>query len=278
MRKNWLTNKIVVITGANGGLGFAIAKILIEKFNCTIYGIARNEQKFISAKESLAKNKDRFFYNVFDTSSLSDWENYLETLNKNGIFPDVLINNAGMMLPFARLDKINTLDLDKIIKTNLYSTIYGSKTLINSLLQSKTPAIINVSSSAGNCAVVGQSLYTATKFGVKGFTQALQQEYKGKIYIAGVYPGFIKTNIMANQKMSNKSKSLVDKVSMDVNKASKIIVKKISKKKKFICTGIDGKFMTYFGKIFPNFTASIIRKVLKSSNLDLFNQVFDWEL
>ena len=122
--------------------------------------------------------------------------------------------------------------------------------------------------------MVGQSLYTATKYGVKGFTQALQQEYKGKVYISGVYPGFIKTDIMSSQNISSKSKSLIDKVSMDVNKASKIIVKKISKRKKFICTGIDGKFMTYFGKLFPNLTASIIRKVLKASKLDLFNQVF----
>lgn len=274
MKKNWLQNKVVVITGANGGLGLGIARILIEKFNCTVYGIARNEEKFIKAKESLGENKDKFLYDTFDVSSLDNWNDYLNNLVKNGIFPDILINNAGMMLPFAKLSNVKVSSIDKILKTNLYSTIYGTKTLIDRLLLSKTPAIINISSSAGNCAVVGQSLYNATKYGVKGFTQALQQEYKGKIYIAGVYPGFIKTDIMSSQNISSKSKTLIDKVSMDVNKASKIIVKKISKRKKFICTGIDGKFMTYFGKLFPNLTASIIRKVLKASKLDLFNEVF----
>ncbi len=274
MKRNWLQNKVVVITGANGGLGLGITRILIDKFNCTVYGIARNEEKFIKAKESLGEKKDKFFYDTFDVSSLDNWNDYLAKLEKNGVFPDVLINNAGMMLPFAKLSNVKVSSIDKILKTNLYSTIYGTKTLIDRLLLSKTPAIINISSSAGNCAVVGQSLYTATKYGVKGFTQTLQQEYKGKFYVAGVYPGFIKTDIMSTQNINSKSKTLIDKVSMDVNKASKKIVKKISKKKKFICTGIDGKFMTYFGKLFPNLTASIIRKVLKKSKLDLFNEVF----
>ena len=275
MKKNWLYNKVVIITGANSGLGFGIAKILINKFNCTVYGIARNEKKFKKVKQDLGEKANKFFYQTFDASSLDDWNNFLTYLDNNNIVPDVLINNAGMMLPFARLDKIDFTCIDKILKTNLYSTIYGTRTLLNKLLASKTPAIINISSSAGNCAVIGQSLYTATKYGVKGFTQALQQEYIRKIYIAGVYPGFIKTDIMSKQNISIKSKNLIDKFSMDVDKASKNIVRKISKKKKFICMGIDGKFMTYCGKLFPNFTSSIIRKVLKSSKLDLFEQVFD---
>jgi len=98
------------------------------------------------------------------------------------------------------------------------------------LKNSTSPAIVNVSSAAGLCAVVGQSMYCTTKFAVRGFTETLRQEYKKKIYVGGIYPGFIKTDILNRQSESAKQNKLVNKLMMPLDKASKKIVKGIAKK------------------------------------------------
>ena len=65
MRKCWLNGRCVIITGASGGLGFNIAKILIEKFGCTVYGIARNKEKMEKNISTLGDKKHLFHYNLF---------------------------------------------------------------------------------------------------------------------------------------------------------------------------------------------------------------------
>ena len=174
MNKRWLKNKTVVISGASGGLGFAIAKLLIEKYDCSVIGIARNEKKIIAAKESLGEKKNKFSYHLFDVSIKENWVNFHQYLINNSIKIDVLINNAGFMLPFKKFEKYSDDEIDEIIKTDFYSVVTAIKTLLPTLKTSNTPAIINVSSAAGLCAVAGESLYCSTKFAVRGFTECLQ--------------------------------------------------------------------------------------------------------
>ena len=275
MKKPWIYNKPVVISGASGGLGFAVAKLLIEKFDCKIIGIARNEQKILSAIETLGDKKANFSYQLFDVSKKENWQNFYNYLVKNDIKIDVLINNAGFMLPFSKFEKYSEKEIDEIINTNFVSNVWSTKTLLPLLKQSTTPAIINVASAAGLCAVVGQSMYCATKFAVKGFTETLQQEYKKQIYVGGIYPGFIKTDIMNRQNVDTKNNKLINKLMMPVEKASKKIVKMIKKRKKRLVMGFDGCSMNIFGRLFPKLTPSIITKVLKASKLELFDEIFN---
>lgn len=276
MKKSWLLNKKVLISGASGGLGFAISKLLIEKYDCKILGLARNEQKLINAKNSLGAKKDNFDYLIMDVSNAENWKNLANSLTSKNFSPDVLINNAGFMLNFAKFDKYTDLEIEEIINTNFKSCVYSVKYLLPLLKQSKTPAIINVASAAGLCAVVGQSMYCATKFAVKGFTESLQQDYKKQIFVAGIYPGFIRTNILNRQSVDTKNNKLINKLMMPVEKASKKIVRGIAKRKKRIVMGFDGQSMNIFGRLFPKFTPSIIRSVLKASKLELFNDVFEY--
>jgi short-subunit dehydrogenase len=276
MKNKWIYNKTVIISGASGGLGFQLCKKLIEKYNCNIIGIARNESKLIQAKNSLADKKDYFNYFLMDVSVKENWLKLKDYLLSNNIKPDVLINNAGFMLNFAKFDKYSDDEIDEIIKTNLLSYINSTKILLPLIKESCTPAIVNVSSAAGLCAVVGQSMYCATKFGVKGFTETLQQEYKKQIYIGGVYPGFIKTDILNRQNADTKNNKLINKLMMPVEKASRKIIKGIVKRKKKIVLGFDGRSMSIFGRLFPKLTPTIITSVLKASKLDLFNDVFEY--
>lgn len=277
MKKCWLNDKYVIISGASGGLGFAISKLLIEKYNCKILGLARNEEKLLKAKNSLGDKKHNFNYLIMDVSKEENWQLVTDYLISNGITPDVLINNAGFMLKFAKFEKYTEKDIDEILNTNLKSYIISTKTFLPLLKKSSCPSIINIASSAGLCAVVGQSMYCATKFGVKGFTETLQQDYKKQIYIGGVYPGFIKTDILNRQGAKTKDNKLINKLMMPLHKASKKIVKSIKKRKKRVVIGFDGGFMNISSRLFPKLTPSIITAVLKSSKLDLFEDVFEFK-
>lgn len=275
MKNRRLYGKTVIITGASGGIGFNVAKILIEQYDCKVLGIARNEEKLLSAKNSLNGKSENFSYFPFDVTDRAKWAEFKEYLEKNEIFPDMLINNAGFMLPFAKFEKYSQEEIDDIIKTDFLSVVVATRTLLPLIKKSDTPAIINVSSAAGLCPVVGESLYCAVKYAVRGFTETLIQDYKKQIYVAGVYPGFIRTNILHRMSVVDKENKLIQKLMMPAEKAAKKIVKGISKKKKRIVMGADGRSMSFFGRIMPSLTPSLVTAVLRKSKLELFGEVFN---
>lgn len=275
MKKSWLNNKTIVISGASGGLGFSIAKLLIEKYNCKVIGIARNEKKILNSIESLGDKKANFTYKLFDVSVKQNWIDFASYLVENNVNIDLLINNAGFMLPFAKFEKYSEKEIDDIIQTNFVSVVNSIKILLPLLKKSSTPGIVNISSAAGLSAVVGQSMYCATKFAVRGLTETMQQEYKKQVYIGGVYPGFIKTDILNRQSISDKENRLVNMLMKPLDKATKKVVKRIAKRKKRTVMGFDGHSMSIFGRLFPRFTANLTTKVLKASKLELFKEVFE---
>ena len=275
MKNNWLNNKIVIISGASGGLGFGIAKMLIVKYNCKVIGIARNEEKIKRAIQSLGEKSNLFDYRIFDVNDKNSWLSFREELETKKIIPDILINNAGFMLPFARFEKYSDKDITEIINTNFIAHVNAIKIFLPLLKKSSSPSIINICSAAGLCAVAGESMYCATKFAMKGFTETLQQEYKNKIYIAGIYPGFIKTDILQRQTLDSKSNKLIDKFMMPLDKAVNKIVKRIARRKKRTVIGFDGRFMWSFSRTLPSLTPTLITTVFKKSKLEMFKDIFE---
>ncbi len=270
--KNWLSGKTVIITGASGGLGFEIAKRLIDSYDCRVIGIGRREEKLSEVKLKLGDNN--FTYQVFDVTEPEKWDDFVAFLEKSGITPDILINNAGCMLPFARVEKYTEADIDGIISTNLAAYITSIRKMLPFLKKSPTPAIINICSAGGICSVAGQSIYSATKFGVRGFTDAIRAEYT-KIYIGGVYPGFIRTDIMRRQKLNVEEEKLINKLMLPADTAARRICLSIAHRRKSRVIGIDGHLLSVFGRLAPTASSTAVAWVLKASHLELFHDVFD---
>ena len=162
--------------------------------------------------------------------------------------------------------------LDKVLNTNLVSIIIATAYLMPLIERSKTPAIINISSSAGLCALPGISLYSATKSAVKNFTECLQQEKN--YYVGLICPGFTKTNIFRYQSRNSNNK-LINFISTNQVKMTRKIYKAILHKKRRCVFGFDAKCMDTLYRLFPNLSLKFFKNILKKSKVDLFADVFE---
>ena len=226
----WLDGKTVVVTGASGGMGAGIAATLIKKHGCTVIGIARSEPKMLKFIDELGPTyASQFSYKLFDVSVKENWENFAQELQDNDTKIDILINNAGILPKFKRFDRYSYDEIEKAMNINFYSCIYSTKTLLPMLLESPTPGVINIDSSAALMTLAGTSMYSASKAALKGFTEALRVEFQGKMYVSLVCPGFTKTDIFRDQgtESNSKGQKVMDMISTDCDLMVKMIMKGI---------------------------------------------------
>lgn len=278
-QKNWLSGATVIITGASGGLGKGIALSLIEKFDCKVIGIARNEKKMKSVVAELGKNADKFSYQLFDVSVEENWKNFAEYLKENKIRPDVLINNAGILPKFDKFGNYSLEYIKKAMDINFYSAVYSMHYLMPMILESGKAAVINVASSAALCSLAGTSVYSASKAALKSLTEAVREEYRGKCYVGLVCPGFTKTDIFSSQGTGEKDDGFANKAVEMISSPCETMVRKIvngiSSKKSIMVYGIDAKLMDDGNRIAKVGTSMISSQVMKISKLDLFESIFN---
>lgn len=275
MNTNWMNNKTVIITGASGGMGKGVAERLIKEHGCTVIGIARSEEKMKKVVEELGEYADKFSYQLFDVSVEQNWIDFVTYLRDNNIHPDVLINNAGILPKFDRFLNYTIDYIKKAMDINFYSAVYSIHALLPVLLESSTPAIINVDSSAALMTLAGTSVYSASKAALKSLSEALREELRGKCYVGIVCPGFTKTDIFRDQSSTDdKGTKMLNAVSTPCDKMVNMIMRDIKLKRPLGVHGFDAAFMNYFGRIMPVQGGRLFSTVMKVSKLPLFDPVF----
>lgn len=275
MGRDWMDNKTVIITGASGGMGKGVAEKLIKEHGCTVIGIARSEEKMKKVVEELGDFADKFSYQLFDVAVEQNWIDFVSYLNENNIKPDVLINNAGILPKFDRFQNYTVEYIKKAMDINFYSAVYSIHALLPILLESDSPAIINVDSSAALMTLAGTSVYSASKAALKSLSEALREELRGKCYVGIVCPGFTKTDIFRSQDSTDeKGQKMLNMVSTSCDRMVKMIMNDIKTKKPLGVHGFDAAFMNYFGRIMPVQGGRLFSTVMKMSKLPLFDAVF----
>lgn len=275
MDKNWLDNKTVIVTGASSGMGKGITEKLIKEHGCTVLGVARSQQKMEALVAELGEYADKFSYQLFDVSDRANWDNYLNYLNENNIKPDILINNAGILPKFDKFQHYSIEDIEKAMNINFYSAVYSMHALLPLLLESPSPAIINIDSSAALMSLAGTSVYSASKAALKSLTESMREELRGKCYVGIVCPGFTKTDIFRNQSSSDeKAQKMLNMVSTSCDTMVKWIMNGIKKQHELMVFGMDAAFMNYFGRLLPVQGGRLFSAVMKMSKLPLFDGIF----
>jgi short-subunit dehydrogenase len=271
-------NKVSVVTGAGSGMGRYLALNLAQEGSDIV--ICDINQKALNETEDLIKA-----YNVSCSSLNLDLreKNNIDTLVEETISNhgkvDLLFNNAGVVTasPFLEMKES---DWDWCNDLNYNSLVYCSRAFLPHLMKEKESALVNTSSIFGIITTPNNTVYHATKFAVRGFTESLAMELRDDpIQINCVYPGHIGTNIVLDARFkkeilltngeyakdSNGKPLTVEDVGstfretgMNPNKAAKIILKGVKKNKRRIFVGLDAKVMEIAQRLSPSHYIRII--------------------
>ncbi len=203
-----VNRKIAVITGASSGLGAALADALVAA-GAVVYGLARNKEKLHTIENKLGENFIPVVMDITKQEEIASW--VLDTFSDSRL-PDVLINNAGT----GYFTKINELSLERwheMINTNLNGAFYITSKIVPLMkVNQNTCHIINIGSILGKTTRAEGAAYSATKYGMQGFSEALFKELRSyKIKVTCVNPGSIDTHFFEDSGIQPHSNMLKPK-------------------------------------------------------------------
>jgi len=189
--RDWIMERVAVVTGGTRGIGAAISEALYKegyRVAAIYYGNDEAAADF-TTKTGVAHFK-------FDVSDYTACQKGLAKIQKALGAPDILVNNAGITRD-AFLHKMSLDQWNEVIQTNLNSVFNMSRLVIEGMRERGFGRIINISSINGQNGQVGQTNYSASKAAMFGFTKALAQESASKgITVNAIAPGYIDTDMV----------------------------------------------------------------------------------
>ena len=193
-----LNQAIVVITGGSRGLGRALA----ERF------IGAGAIVFISSKDKAELEKIAVEIGAqaiaFDVRNETEVIKAGQTVVGSHGKIDIWINNAGVWLPHAPIEKMDMNRVHDMVEVNLFGTIYGSKFALQQMRRQGSGVIVNILSTSALTGRAYSSGYCASKYAAVGFTNTLRLEAEpDHIKVISVYPGGMKTNLFDEAKPEN---------------------------------------------------------------------------
>ena len=174
-----------MITGAGSGLGQALAEKFSEE-GSKVHLMGRTLDKL----KATAKNLENDFeIHQLDIRNSEDVEKVFSDIKK----VDILINNAGLGI-FGEVEKLKKKDIEQMINTNLKGTIFCTQAALKKMKKVNKGLIVNIISTAGKKGKATESVYCASKFGIRGFTDSLEKELDdSKIDVSAFYMGGMNT-------------------------------------------------------------------------------------
>ncbi len=261
-----IAGKVFLITGAGSGMGREMTHQIIAKGGKVAaldihLPQLQETQKICSGKAStfLALDVD-----------ISDRANVLalpEQVIQHFGQIDGIINNAGIIQPFVKVNDLTFEQVERVINVNFYGCVNVTKAFLPHLLERPEAHVVNISSMGGFLPVPGQSIYGAAKAAVKLFTEGLYAELKETpVRVSVVFPGAIATNITTNSgiEMPKVSGDASSMPTMPANKAARIILQGMETNQYRILVGSDSKFMDFLCRLAPEYATNFIAKKMKA--------------
>lgn len=253
-----LDDKVAVITGAGSGIGRALALNLAKRG--ALLAISDVDEAGLAETVDLVKaagarevRSDRL-----DVADRAAFTEYAAAVAEQFGRVNVIINNAGVALA-GDLTDLTYEDMDWIVGINFWGVVHGTKEFLPHLIASGDGHVVNISSLFGLVSMPGQSAYNATKYAVRGMTEALREEMliaSHKVGVTAVHPGGIKTAIARNARVSSHedkaatAKLFDEKLArMTPGRAAEIIVKGILANKARVLVGLDAHAIHHFAKL-----------------------------
>ncbi|SNZ10198.1 Short-chain dehydrogenase [Terribacillus aidingensis] len=190
----------VVITGAGSGLGASLAK----KYSDSGYHVCllgRTKTKLLRTAETLSNDYSIY---VVDVSSKKDVARVFQLIKEEAGPIDLLFNNAGIGV-FDLAKNISEESVHQMIDINLKGTIFCTQEVLHDMIERNQGAIVNIVSLSGKRGKATESVYSASKFGVRGFTESIKDELKDTgIKVFAAYMGNMKTALWGEEDIEEK--------------------------------------------------------------------------
>ena len=188
-------DKVVVITGASSGIGYATA-LALAKAGAKVAAGARRVDKLEFLQKEIHESDREILIERIDVTKKEDCNSFINIVLKKWNHIDILINNAGIMpLSFFKNLKIN--EWEQMIDVNLKGVLYCTAAAIPNMINNKSGHIINISSVAGRVVFPAGSVYCATKHAITAFSEGLRQELSQRynIKVTCIEPGVVATEL-----------------------------------------------------------------------------------
>jgi short-subunit dehydrogenase len=196
----FLKGGVAVVTGAGSGIGRALAQQLAAAGSAVALADI-DEAGLEQTAQSLVKNGVLITTHVVDVAKEERMKSFVDEVKERYGRVTLLINNAGVSL-HGDFEEISLDDFRWLMGINFWGTVYGVKYFLPLLKQERRAHIVNLSSLFGIIAPAGQVSYAASKFAVRGFTEALRHEFEGSnVNISCVHPGGIRTPIARRSRL-----------------------------------------------------------------------------
>lgn len=262
-----IKGKAFVVTGAGGGIGGELVKTLLAR-GASVAAVDLRDEGLIKLKDARGYKAERLSIHTLDITERSAVEALPEATIHQHDHIDGLINCAGIIQPFEKINNLSLDAIEKVMNVNYFGTVLMTKAFLPHLLQRPEGYVANVSSMGGFLPVPGQAAYGASKAAVKLFTEGLYAELLNtNTHVSVVFPGATNTEIAGNSGVtapSGAEEASQDYKTLSASEVAEQIVRGIEKNKPRILTGRDSKSMSLLYRLSPVFATKFITKQMKT--------------
>jgi len=261
-----LDNRVAVITGAGSGIGAALA-VEAARRGCDLALSDIDVERLEPVAAEARTHGRRVSTHGLDVAQRDAWQPFHDDVLTEHGRANLLINNAGVSLS-AKFEDMSLEQAEWIVGINLWGVWYGMHTFLPTLLEQPAGHIVNLSSVFGIMGIPTQTAYCATKFAVRGLTEALSIELEGtSVGVTSVHPGGIATRIAQDARYAGvtadeerRAKKMISK-GMKPEQAAQIILDGVERDKRRVLVGRDAAIMDLVARVAPTRYRDVVRRV-----------------
>jgi short-subunit dehydrogenase len=257
---SYFANKVVVVTGGSEGIGKALVKMLLEK-GARVATCGRTYEKLYELQRLHAGRP--LHIATADVSKEDDCRNFINSVIKTFGTIDILINNAGVSMR-AMFKDVELATLQAVMGVNFWGTVYCTKFALQKIVENKG-SIVGVSSVAGFRGLPGRTGYSASKFAVTGFLEALRTELlDDEVNVMWVCPGFTTSNIrnvaLDKGARPQKENPMDENKMMSAEECAGLILEAVEKKKRTQVITFLAHRTLIMNKLFPAWADRLVKR------------------
>ncbi len=259
-----LADKVVVVTGAGSGMGREIALELLRR-RARVAAVDIRESSLHETDALAPGGTDALAIYVVNVTDRAAVEALPQAVVERFGCVDGIINRAGIIQPFVRLNDLDYAAIDRVFDVNWRGTLYMTKTFLPWLLKRPEAHVVNISSMGGFLPVPGQTAYGASKAAVKLLTEGLHSELADTcVRVTVVFPGAVATNISANSGVTiGATAETAPRKIYPADRAARDILDGMERNRFRVLVGPDAKLLDRLYRLSPKRAAAFIAGQMK---------------